>query len=55
MSVGAYYVIEVETDPVLEALDELVRALSDNAARIESTIARAAHMRAGARGRALLP
>ncbi|MCU1448882.1 MAG: hypothetical protein JWP02_1052 [Acidimicrobiales bacterium] len=46
MTVGAYYVTEVDTDPVLEALDDLVRALRENAARIEATIARADQMRA---------
>jgi hypothetical protein len=46
MSVGAYYEAEVDTDPVLEALEDLVRALRENALRIEATIARAAQMRA---------
>jgi hypothetical protein len=45
MSAGAYYVTEVDTDPVLEALDELVRALRENGARIDDTIARAEQMR----------
>jgi hypothetical protein len=38
--------VGVETDPVLEALDELVEALRANAARIEATIDRALQMRA---------
>jgi DNA-directed RNA polymerase specialized sigma24 family protein len=48
MTVTAYYVEEVPNDgddPVLEALDVLVRALRANAARIESTIARAERIR----------
>jgi len=45
---GAYYVGEVgdpADDPVLDALDGLVRALRHNAARIEATIARADQIR----------
>ena len=45
---GAYYEEEVGdpvADPVLEALDGLVRALRRNAERIEATIARAAEIR----------
>jgi hypothetical protein len=44
----AYYVGEVgdpADDPVLDALDGLVRALQHNAARIEATIARAEQIR----------
>src|SRR5438105_2122437 len=47
-TIGAYYVEEVADpadDPVLEALDGLVRALRHNAARIEATIARADQIR----------
>lgn len=48
MAVAAYYVQEVENDrddPVLEALDGLVRALRANADRVEAAIARAEHIR----------
>jgi len=41
----AYYVQEVADDPVLEALDGLVRALRANAARIDGAIARAEQIR----------
>jgi Homeodomain-like domain-containing protein len=41
MSAGAYYVAEVDNDEVLDALDELVRALEANADRIGATIERA--------------
>jgi len=40
-----YYEEEVQDDPVLDALDDLVRALQDNASRIQATIDRAATMR----------
>ena len=45
ISAAAYYVEDVAMDPVLEALDELVRALRNNQARIEATIARAERIR----------
>jgi hypothetical protein len=45
MRAQAYYVPEVANDPVLEALEGLVRALNDNAARIEATMARAERIR----------
>ena len=45
MSAAAYYVQDVANDPVLEALDGLVRALRNNQARIEATIARAERIR----------
>ena len=45
MKPGAYYVQEVGVDPVLDALDGLVRALRDNSSRIEATIARAERIR----------
>src|SRR5947209_9488077 len=41
LSVPAYYVEKVASDPVLEALDGLVRSLRQNQSRIEATIARA--------------
>jgi DNA-directed RNA polymerase specialized sigma24 family protein len=45
MQAAAYYVQEVAEDPVLDALEGLVRALRNNAARIEATIARAERIR----------
>ncbi len=45
MTAVAYYVQEVADDPVLEALDGLVRALRANAARIDGAIARAEQIR----------
>jgi len=45
VSAAAYYVEEVANDPVLEALSGLVRALRENSARIEATIARAERIR----------
>jgi len=45
VSAAAYYVQDVANDPVLEALDGLVRALRNNQARIEATIARAERIR----------
>ena len=45
MSVAAYPPSEVETDPVLEALDDLLGALEANAARIRATVERAGTMR----------
>jgi len=45
LSVPAYYVEKVANDPVLEALDGLVRALRQNQSRIEATIARAERIR----------
>jgi hypothetical protein len=48
MSVATYYVEDVandRNDPVLEALEGLVRALRTNASRIEATIARAERIR----------
>jgi hypothetical protein len=45
LTAGAYYVDNVANDPVLEALEGLVRALRDNQARIEATIARAERIR----------
>jgi len=45
MTAPAYYVENVGTDPVLEALDGLVRALRANQSRIEATIARAERIR----------
>ena len=38
--------MDAGTDPVLEALEDLVAALKENAARIESTINRAMQIRA---------
>lgn len=37
--------VDVKRDPVLEALDQLVLALRDNAARIEASVERAQRMR----------
>jgi hypothetical protein len=45
MIAAPYYVEDVEDDPVLDALEDLVRALRDNASRIQATIDRAATMR----------
>ena len=45
LSIPAYYVDKVANDPVLEALDELVRALRGNHERIQATIARAERIR----------
>jgi len=45
MTAPAYYVENVGTDTVLEALDGLVRALRANQSRIEATIARAERIR----------
>jgi DNA-binding CsgD family transcriptional regulator len=45
ITAAAYYVTDVGTDPVLDALDGLVRALRDNQSRIEATIARAERIR----------
>lgn len=45
MTVVAYYVEDVADDPVLDALDGLVRALRENATRIDATIARAERIR----------
>jgi len=45
ISAAPYYVEEVTDDPVLDALDGLVRALRHNQARIEATIARAERIR----------
>src|SRR3954454_12278112 len=48
MAISAYYVETVANDgddPVLEALEGLVRALRTNAARIDATIARAERIR----------
>jgi DNA-directed RNA polymerase specialized sigma24 family protein len=45
ISPAAYYVEEVVDDPVLDALEGLVRALRANSARIEATIARAERIR----------
>ena len=45
ITAAAYYVEDVGTDPVLEALEGLVRALRNNQARIEATIARAERIR----------
>ena len=48
MAIAAYYVETVANDgndPVLEALEGLVRALRTNAARIDATIARAERIR----------
>ena len=45
MTAGAYYVENVANDPVLEALEGLVRALRANQSRIEATIARAERIR----------
>ena len=45
LSIPAYYVDKVAIDPVLEALDELVRALRGNHERIQATIARAERIR----------
>ena len=45
MTAPAYYLEEVADDPVLDALEGLVRALRANSARIEATIARAERIR----------
>jgi len=45
MTAPPYYVEKVANDPVLEALDGLVRALRNNRARIEATLARAERIR----------
>jgi DNA-directed RNA polymerase specialized sigma24 family protein len=45
MTAVAYYVEDVANDPVLDALDGLVRALRENATRIDATIARAERIR----------
>ena len=45
ITAAAYYVTDVGTDPVLDALEGLVRALRENQSRIESTIARAERIR----------
>ena len=45
MCAPPYYVEIVANDPVLEALEGLVRALSNNRARIEATLARAERIR----------
>jgi hypothetical protein len=45
MTVAEYELSDVKTDPVLEALDDLLDALEANAARIRATIERAATMR----------
>ncbi len=45
ITAAAYYVTDVGTDPVLEALDGLVRALRENRSRIEATIERAERIR----------
>ena len=42
---AAYYTREVAEDPVLDALEDLVRALEANRERIDATIERAAAMR----------
>ena len=45
VTAAAYYVTDVGNDPVLDALDGLVRALRENQSRIEATIARAERIR----------
>ena len=45
ITAAAYYVEDVGTDPVLDALEGLVRALRENQSRIEATIARAERIR----------